>query len=151
MSAGAYVTLDAVTRQWQGRGGVTDISMAVAEGQFVSILGPSGCGKSTLLRLVSGLEAPDRGTVHIAGREVTGLPASQRGLSMVFQSYALFPHLSVRENILFGMRVRRVRRPEREAKLAEADHVVTDARPGAPFAALLDGLEGRLIIAGEET
>jgi len=132
MSAGAYVTLDAVTRQWQGRGGVTDISMAVTEGQFVSILGPSGCGKSTLLRLISGLETPDSGSVRIAGREVTWLPASQRGLSMVFQSYALFPHLSVRENILFGMRVRRVPPPAREAKLAEATAMLN-----------LAGLEGR--------
>ena len=132
MSAGAYVTLDRVTRQWQGKGGVTDVSLAVEEGQFVSILGPSGCGKSTLLRLISGLEVPDRGAVHIAGREVTGLPASQRGLSMVFQSYALFPHLSVRENILFGMRVRRVARDARQAKLAEAVEMLG-----------LDGLEAR--------
>jgi sn-glycerol 3-phosphate transport system ATP-binding protein len=120
MSAQAYVALDGVTRRWEGRGGVADVSLEVPHGAFVSVLGPSGCGKSTLLRLISGLETPERGRVDIAGRDVTPLPASKRGLSMVFQSYALFPHLSVRENILFGMRVRRVPKPEREAKLAEA-------------------------------
>ncbi len=117
---GSYVAFDGITRRWDGKGGVHDISLSVAEGSFVSILGPSGCGKSTLLRLLAGLERPSAGAIHIAGRDVTHLPASQRGLSMVFQSYALFPHLTVRENILFGMKVRRVPRPRREAKLAEA-------------------------------
>ncbi|MBK1635764.1 ABC transporter ATP-binding protein [Rhodovulum adriaticum] len=132
MTGTPYVTLEAVTRQWGGKGGVRDVSLAVPEGAFVSILGPSGCGKSTLLRLISGLEAPDAGCVRIAGRDMTARPASDRGLSMVFQSYALFPHLSVRENILFGMRVRRVQRAEREAKLAQAVAMLG-----------LEGLEGR--------
>jgi sn-glycerol 3-phosphate transport system ATP-binding protein len=120
MSGDPYVALRNVTRQWGGRGGVSDVSLDVAKGAFVSVLGPSGCGKSTLLRLVAGLESPQSGTVHIAGRDETHVQASRRGLSMVFQSYALFPHLSVRENILFGMRVRRVPVRERNAKLAEA-------------------------------
>ncbi|SIS74159.1 ABC transporter ATP-binding protein [Phaeovulum vinaykumarii] len=127
-----FVTLEGVTRQWDGRGGVRDVSLAVPEGAFVSILGPSGCGKSTLLRLISGLEMPDAGRVRIGGRDVTGLPPADRGLSMVFQSYALFPHLSVRENILFGMRVRRVPRATRAHKLAEAVAMLG-----------LEGLEGR--------
>ncbi|TCP60500.1 carbohydrate ABC transporter ATP-binding protein (CUT1 family) [Rhodovulum bhavnagarense] len=132
MSDPAYVALDGVTRQWGGRGGVADVSLDVAEGSFVSVLGPSGCGKSTLLRLISGLETPEAGSIHINGREVTHLQASGRGLSMVFQSYALFPHLSVRENILFGMRVRRVPRNARDEKLAEAVAMLG-----------LEGLEGR--------
>jgi len=132
VSDGSYVVMTGVTRQWDGRGGVADVSLDVAKGAFVSILGPSGCGKSTLLRLISGLETPQAGTVHIAGREVTQMQASQRGLSMVFQSYALFPHLSVRENILFGMRVRRVPAKEREAKFTEAVGMLG-----------LEGLEGR--------
>ena len=116
----SHLRLDNVGRQWNGRGGVRGVSLEVTDGAFVSILGPSGCGKSTLLRLISGLETPETGSVHIAGREVTHLPASQRGLSMVFQSYALFPHLSLRENVLFGMKVRRVPRAERAQRFAEA-------------------------------
>jgi len=117
--SGVPVELHGVTRQWDGKGGVVDVSVSVAAGSFVSILGPSGCGKSTLLRLIAGLERPSAGRVLIGGREVTGQPASARGLSMVFQSYALFPHLSVRENIVFGMRVRGVKRAERETRLAD--------------------------------
>ncbi|WP_121631887.1 ABC transporter ATP-binding protein [Tropicibacter alexandrii] len=120
MSEPVFVRLDGVTRQWNGAGGVRDVSLEVPRGAFVAILGPSGCGKSTLLRLLAGLETPEAGRIEIDGREVTHLPPAQRGLSMVFQSYALFPHLNVRENILFGMKVRRVSRDAREAALARA-------------------------------
>jgi sn-glycerol 3-phosphate transport system ATP-binding protein len=82
----------------------------------VVLLGPSGCGKSTTLRLIAGLDTPTSGTIRIGGRDVTRLPPAARGLSMVFQSYALFPHLTVAENIVFGLRVRKV--PDRQAKLA---------------------------------
>ncbi len=115
-----FIEIEGVTRQWNGQGGVVGISMRIARGDFVSILGPSGCGKSTLLRLLAGLETVQAGSIRIDGRDVTHAPAATRGLSMVFQSYALFPHLSVSENIVFGMRVRRTPRAEREAKLAEA-------------------------------
>jgi len=115
-----FVEFEGVTRQWQGEGGVVDISVAIERGAFVSVLGPSGCGKSTMLRLLAGLETPQAGKVWIAGRDVTYSSASERGLSMVFQSYALFPHLSVRENVLFGMRVRRAARAARDQKFAEA-------------------------------
>ncbi|MCB2076955.1 MAG: ABC transporter ATP-binding protein, partial [Novosphingobium sp.] len=127
-----FVEFRNVTRQWDGKGGVRDVSLSVPESAFVSILGPSGCGKSTLLRLLAGLERPQRGTIDINGADATHLPAARRGLSMVFQSYALFPHLSVRENIIFGMKVRRVPHAQREAKLAEALAMVG-----------LEGLEGR--------
>ena len=133
---GTGVEIRGVTRQWDGKGGVRDVTVSVAPGSFVSILGPSGCGKSTLLRLVAGLESPAEGQVLIGGRDVTHLPASSRGLSMVFQSYALFPHLSVAENILFGMKVRRVPRAERAEKLSEAVAMMglaglEDRKPGA--------------------
>ncbi len=116
----AFLNLENVTRQWEGQGGVAGISLSLNEGAFLSILGPSGCGKSTLLRLIAGLEQPQDGRIHMRGRDVTDLPASKRDLSMVFQSYALFPHLSVAENILFGLKVRRVSRPDRERRLHEA-------------------------------
>ena len=124
MAARPFVEFCGVTRQWNGQGGVADISLAVPRGSFVSVLGPSGCGKSTLLRLLAGLEQPQAGEIRIGGRDVTYAPASKRGLSMVFQSYALFPHLSVAENIQFGLKVRRVPARERAHQLAEAVEMV---------------------------
>lgn len=132
MKAAPFVEFRNVTRQWDGKGGVADVSLAVARGAFVSVLGPSGCGKSTLLRLLAGLERPQNGAVLINGAIVNAVPAAKRGLSMVFQSYALFPHLSVLENIVFGMKVRGVSRPERERKAGEAIEMMA-----------LDGLERR--------
>jgi sn-glycerol 3-phosphate transport system ATP-binding protein len=87
---------------------VDGLSFAFDDGTLNVLLGPSGCGKSTTLRLIAGLEQADGGTVSIAGRDVTDLPPAQRNISMVFQSYALFPHLSVAENIVFGLKVRKV-------------------------------------------
>jgi sn-glycerol 3-phosphate transport system ATP-binding protein len=121
---GPFVELRGVTRRWDGEGGVSDISLSVSKGDFVSILGPSGCGKSTLLRLLAGLETPEAGEIRIEGRDVTHAPAAGRKLSMVFQSYALFPHLSVTENIQFGLRVRRVPAAERARQVAEAVEMV---------------------------
>jgi sn-glycerol 3-phosphate transport system ATP-binding protein len=97
---------------------VDDVSFAFDPGTLNVLLGPSGCGKSTTLRLLAGLEAADAGRVEIAGRDVTGLTPSARNISMVFQSYALFPHLDVAENIVFGLRVRKVAPAERDARLA---------------------------------
>jgi sn-glycerol 3-phosphate transport system ATP-binding protein len=123
-TAHPYVELRGVTRQWSGQGGVSGISFSARQGAFVSVLGPSGCGKSTLLRLLAGLEQPQSGEIRIDGRDVTHVPASKRGLSMVFQSYALFPHLSVSENIQFGLKVRRVPAADRARHLAEAVDMV---------------------------
>ncbi|MFH1556431.1 MAG: ABC transporter ATP-binding protein [Pseudomonadota bacterium] len=117
---GDFVRLHGVTRLFDGGGGVDDLSLAIPRGGFTVLLGPSGCGKSTTLRLIAGLETPDRGRVEIDGRDVTALPPSARGLSIVFQSYALFPHLTVAENIVFGLRVRHVPRAERDRKLKDA-------------------------------
>lgn len=113
----SFVTLSGIARQWEGQGGVQDINLSLPKGAFLSILGPSGCGKSTLLRLIAGLEQPTEGKIMIDGRDVTALPPAQRNLSMVFQSYALFPHLSVAENVLFGLKVRRIPRAERDTRL----------------------------------
>ena len=97
-----------------------DISLSVEDGEFLVLVGPSGCGKTTLLRMVAGLETPDSGTVTIGGRDVTALPARERGLSMVFQSYAIFPHLKVRQNIGFGLTMKKVPRAEWDSRVRRA-------------------------------
>ena len=116
----AFIELQNATKKWGGAVGVDNVSLSIAKGSFVVLLGPSGCGKSTTLRLIAGLESPDQGRVLINGRDVTAEPPSKRGISMVFQSYALFPHLSVAENIVFGLKVRGVGRAERTQRLETA-------------------------------
>ena len=114
------IALDGVTCAWGETKGVDDVSLVIEPGTFVVLLGPSGCGKSTALRLIAGLETARDGTIAIDGRDMTDAPPAARGVSMVFQNYALFPHLNVAENILFGLRVRRVAKDERARRLAWA-------------------------------
>jgi len=111
------ISLERVSRYWGTVPAVENVSFEAIEGRLLVLLGPSGCGKSTTLRLIAGLEEISAGRIAIGGRDVTHLPPARRGIAMVFQSYALFPHLSVAENILFGLRVRRVPRTEREQRL----------------------------------
>ncbi|EKD70854.1 MAG: putrescine/spermidine ABC transporter ATPase protein, partial [uncultured bacterium] len=91
-----------------------DIHLEVREGEFLTLLGPSGCGKTTLLRLISGFEEPTKGTIYIDNKDVSGLPPHQRHVHTVFQSYALFPHMTVFENVAFGLRCQHT--PEAEIK-----------------------------------
>ena len=97
-----------------------NLSLTVADGEFMVLVGPSGCGKSTLLRLIAGLEAPDAGTIALDGRSVNGVPPKDRDLAMVFQNYALYPHLTVFENLAFGLRLRQRPRDEIAARVAAA-------------------------------
>jgi sn-glycerol 3-phosphate transport system ATP-binding protein len=132
---GAEVRLTGLVKRWPGGAALDGVSLTIAAGSFAVLLGPSGCGKTTCLRIVAGLEAPTEGRVSIGGRDVTALPPAARGIAMVFQSYALFPHLSVAENILFGLRARRVPRAERDRRLAAAAAMLgldklLDRRPG---------------------
>jgi sn-glycerol 3-phosphate transport system ATP-binding protein len=113
----ADVELRSVTKSWGGEPAVDRISFILRPGSLGALLGPSGCGKSTTLRLVAGLENVTSGTILIGSQDVTSLSPAKRKVSMVFQSYALFPHLSVAENIVFGLRVRRVPDDERAARL----------------------------------
>jgi sn-glycerol 3-phosphate transport system ATP-binding protein len=115
--SGKPITLEHVSRSWGETVAVDDLSIEVPAGSFTALLGPSGCGKSTTLRMIAGLESVSAGRILIGGDDVTGKPSSKRDLSMVFQSYALFPHLSVAENIIFGLKVRRVSRGERDERL----------------------------------
>ena len=131
----SFVKLDGVAKRWNGQLGVEGISLDIPEGSFTALLGPSGCGKSTTLRLLAGLELPDEGKILIDGKDVTTSAASDRNLSMVFQSYALFPHLSVAENVMFGLKVRRVPKKERLEKLHRALEItgllgLEDRKPG---------------------
>ena len=120
MTKSSFIVLDGIAKRWNGQLGVEGISLDIPEGSFTALLGPSGCGKSTTLRLLAGLELPDEGQIFIDGKDVTTSAASDRNLSMVFQSYALFPHLSVAENVVFGLKVRRVPKKERQEKLHRA-------------------------------
>ena len=113
-----------LSKSWGEVDAVKNVSFNVKEESFTVLLGPSGCGKSTILKMLSGLENVTSGTIKIENRDVTELEASKRGVSMVFQSYALFPHLNVKENIQFGLKVRKVPVEEREKKVKEAAKVV---------------------------
>ena len=118
------VLLDKLTKSWGTHVAVNGVSFVVPEGQLVAILGPSGCGKSTILRLIAGLEEPTSGRVEINNQDVTRLSPSERHISMVFQSYALFPHLTVAENVVFGLKVRKVAGAERDARLKRVADLV---------------------------
>jgi sn-glycerol 3-phosphate transport system ATP-binding protein len=114
------IELEKVSKSWGDVQAVDQVSFTAPAGELLVVLGPSGCGKSTVLRLIAGLETVSAGAIRIEGRDVTGLPPARRNLSMVFQSYALFPHLSVAENIVFGLKVRKLAAAERERRLARA-------------------------------
>lgn len=116
---GKSIRLTGVRKAWGDTISLRGIDLEIPAGKFTAILGPSGCGKSTTLRVIAGLETVSDGKVHIGEDEVTRLPPAQRQLSMVFQSYALFPHLSVAENMVFGLRVERLNKTERNRRLAE--------------------------------
>ena len=96
---------------------VNGVSLRVADGEFVTLLGPSGCGKTTTLRLIAGLAAPDRGRIEISGSDVTHIPIHRRNVGMVFQSHALFPHMTIAENVGFGLKMRGVGRAERTGRI----------------------------------
>jgi len=100
------VELDGVSVAFGDVAALEDVSLSVADGEFFTLVGPSGCGKTTTLRAIAGFETPDAGTVRIDGRDVTGTPPEERGTGIVFQNYALFPHMTVRENVGYGLRFR---------------------------------------------
>ena len=103
---------------------VDDINLTVEDGEFVVLLGPSGCGKSTTLKMIAGLVEPEVGQIELDGNDITGLTPGQRKLAMVFQSYALFPHLTVAENILFGLQARKVDKQEQQKRLKSVVELV---------------------------
>lgn len=112
----ASVELRQVVKRFAGVAAVDHLDLVIPQGEFFSLLGPSGCGKSTTLRLIGGLEKPDEGEIYIDGELVNDRPPYRRSSNIVFQNYALFPHMSVEDNIAFGLRLRSRRLPEREVK-----------------------------------
>jgi len=129
------ITLTGVSRSFGQVQVLQDIDLEVRDGELIVFVGPSGCGKSTLLRLIAGLDRPTAGSVAIDGRDVTRMAAADRGLAMVFQSYALYPHMSVRQNLAFGLENARMPRAEIDRRIAEAARMLDIApylgrRPG---------------------
>jgi ABC-type Fe3+/spermidine/putrescine transport system ATPase subunit len=113
------IVLDHLTKRYDGQCVVDDVSLEVADGELFVLLGASGSGKSTILRLIGGLTSPDGGKILLGGRDVTSLPPQQRGTGFVFQNYSIFRHMSVAENIEFGLKIRKRPKPERARRCKE--------------------------------
>lgn len=123
--ASVMVDVKDVTKRWGTFTAVDNVSLQIKAGEFITLLGPSGCGKTTLLRMISGFETPTVGSILLDGRDVTHSPPYKRDVNQVFQSYALFPHLTVRENIEFGLRMKKVPRDEMVGRVDEAVRMVS--------------------------
>src|SRR3954447_344537 len=116
----AEIVLDGVTKEYTaGVLAVDDVDLTIHDGEFMVLVGPSGCGKTTLLRTIGGLEKVTGGRILIGERDVTRLPPGDRDLAMVFQNYALYPHMTVRQNLGYGLRVRKTPRSEQERRVRE--------------------------------
>src|SRR5258708_8656763 len=126
------IALDRVTKRFGSHTAVDDVTLEIREGEFFSMLGPSGCGKTTSLRMIAGFEVPDSGRVVLQGANVTTVSAKRRAVNMVFQQYALFPHMSIYDNVAFGLKMKRVPRGEHRDRVHELLQVVD-----------LEGLENR--------
>ncbi|CAG7616062.1 ABC transporter ATP-binding protein [Leucobacter soli] len=114
------VVLDRVTKRYGEMAAVDDLSLDIRPGEFLSLLGPSGCGKTTTLRMIAGFEQPDAGDLRISGRSVLGVPPYKRNVNTVFQAYALFPHMTVAQNVAYGLQERRVPKAQVRERVAEA-------------------------------
>ncbi|PCH47407.1 MAG: sugar ABC transporter ATP-binding protein [Hyphomicrobiales bacterium] len=129
------ITLKQVTKSFGSIEVIRPLDLEVEDGEFVVFVGPSGCGKSTLLRLIAGLEDVSGGTIEIDGRDATEIPPAKRGLAMVFQSYALYPHMTVRKNIAFPLKMAKIPQAEQDRRIEEAARVLNltdylDRKPG---------------------
>ncbi|MFP3040326.1 ABC transporter ATP-binding protein [Treponema primitia] len=115
----SVIELNNITKIFDGKEVVKDVSLKIADGEFLTLLGPSGCGKTTILRMIGGFISPDRGEIILHGQNVVGVPANKREVSTVFQGYALFPHLTVRDNVGFGLRMKKVPKQEIREQVEE--------------------------------
>ncbi len=114
------IELVQIEKQFEGQVVVHPLSLNIEEGEFLTLLGPSGCGKTTILRMIAGFEQPTHGEIILEGQNVTKLPPNQRDLNLVFQHYALFPHMTVGDNIAFGLKMKKLPQAEQKARVAEA-------------------------------
>ena len=121
----AAIALESVSKRFGSVGAVDDVSIQIREGEFFSLLGPSGCGKTTTLRMVAGFELPDAGRILLQGDDVTTVPANKRPVNMVFQQYALFPHMTVYDNVAFGLKVKGVPRRDHVGRINEILRIVS--------------------------
>lgn len=135
----AFLELTNLEKTFGANRVVKDFSLGIEKGEFVSLLGPSGCGKTTVLRMVAGFETPTSGQIHIDGHDVSDQRANQRNIGMMFQAYALFPNMTVADNVAFGLRVKGVSRSEREARVAEMLRLIGLPDLGARFPFQLSG------------
>src|SRR5881394_569694 len=124
-SSRAGIALEGVSKRFGKHEAVRDVSLSIREGEFFSLLGPSGCGKTTTLRMIAGFEAPDAGRIYLQGEDVTSLFSNRRPVNMVFQQYALFPHMSIYDNVAFGLKVKKVPRSEHRERVQEMLRVVS--------------------------
>jgi multiple sugar transport system ATP-binding protein len=120
----AYLELNDVDKFYGNLHAIKGINLSIEKGEFIVFVGPSGCGKSTLLRMIAGLNEIDRGTLHLDGRDITQLASSKRDLAMVFQSYALYPHMSVFDNMSFALRLAKVDKPTIDEKVKRAAEIL---------------------------
>ena len=121
----AAIELDRLTKVYpDGTRAVSELDIEIADGEFIVLVGPSGCGKTSALRMVAGLEPISGGTVRIGGRVVNDLPPKNRDIAMIFQNYALYPHMSAFKNIAFGLKMRKVPRPEIRSRVGDAAKVL---------------------------
>jgi ABC-type sugar transport system ATPase subunit len=130
-----YLEVISLSKNYDKKAVISNINFSVKKGSFTVLLGPSGCGKTTILRIIAGLEKPTNGKIFINGRNITDEPPFKRKFSMVFQSYALFPHLSIKENIIFGLKIRKIKKNIIREKLNQAAELlnlteVLDKKPG---------------------
>src|SRR4051794_231710 len=122
---GVAIAPTRVSKSFAGVAAVDDVTLEIRDGEFFSLLGPSGCGKTTTLRMIAGFETPDSGRVDLHGTDVTTVPANRRPVNMVFQHYALFPHMSIYDNVAFGLKVKRIPRDEHAARIGDLLRIVS--------------------------
>jgi putative spermidine/putrescine transport system ATP-binding protein len=144
----AHLVVRQVSKRFGAAQVLDRVDLTIARGELVTLLGPSGCGKTTLLRLIAGLESPDAGSVELAGRDITRVPPHRRNVGVVFQSYALFPHLTVHGNVAFGLKSRGRSRAEIDAAVARALSLVhLEHLGGRRISALSGGQQQRVALA----
>ena len=134
-----FLELDSLTKRFGDQVAVDGLSLAVSEGEFVTLLGPSGCGKTTTLQMIAGFAEPTSGRITLEGRDLLAVKPAKRGLGIVFQSYALFPHMTAGENVAFGLEMQGVGRAEREERVREALALVGLAGFAARFPRRMSG------------